>query len=1152
MEASVTTVIPINGYPVRATRKRDGVTIQDFDTAKLRRAIGLAWEAALGDVDEIAIGTVIRTVVASISAEVIDVETVQDVVETSLMKHGQFAVAKAYILYRHKRQEARYARSKMVDQKGLSDYIHAGKYARYIPALRRREIYEETVARVEGMHISRFPEMEQEINAAFDMVRAKKVLPSMRSMQFGGAAVMANHNRIYNCSYSLVDRLDVFSEALFLLLSGCGVGYSVQFDHVEKLPAIGYVDMKKVRHHVIEDTIEGWADGLKALIQSFQDGVNLEVSYHRIRDAGTPLKTSGGRAPGHRKLKESLDLVRDVLSAAQGRKLRPIECHRIMCHAADAVLSGGIRRSAMIALFSLEDSEMMFCKTGSWFSSEPWLANANNSVVLKRDEVTQKQFKRIFKMTREWGEPGFYFTNDYDYGTNPCFHPDTRLWTSYGYVKISDLFSAGIKNQVVRDARVGKGDLLDGDRRGVLLADATPVFLTQKNAPVFKLTTEHGYNVTVTAAHEFPTPEGRKKLSELRPGDTLLLPSGEGSFGTRGSLDEGLLLGLYVGDGTSEQGASYLDLWESDFDHKDRVLSALNAVVEKEPTYGNGRTYGPVSWQSQVVPEGGDAKVRAGGARFFRWLSSLSDHEQISTLKQRVIESVWQGSRDFVRGYLQGLFAADGTILLGGKGTKATLSLRLAQSNKDLLEGVQTLLGMFGVVSRIYSKIPAGYRLLPDNKGEGRLAEFFCKEHFELVINRPNTIVFNREIGLFGRKAEIMVDRMAQRGESLRKAERFISRVLSIESMGSTDVYCLTQDETNCVVANGLVTGQCCEIGMNPRLTINEELSDKMAARGVHVEIGETHTGWAFCNLCEINAAKFSTFNDFVAAAKAATLIGTLQATYTDMPYLGWISEAIAAREALLGIGMTGILDAPHIACEPDYQRQVAGLIKEWNAEYAARLGINPAARTTCVKPSGTTSLELGCVGSGHHAHHARRYIRRVTADELEFVFQAFRAVNPHMCVRKPDGKWVIEFPVEAPLGATIKADLSAIQFLDMVKSTQQNWVLPGTADESVSPGLNHNVSNTVTVKPEEWDAVEAYLWKNREFFTGVSLIASSGDKDYNFAPNEAITTQADEHRWNDLVTMYRPVDYTSMLEADDATDLTGEVACAGGVCMIV
>jgi ribonucleoside-triphosphate reductase len=174
-----------------------------------------------------------------------------------------------------------------------------------------------------------------------------------------------------------------------------------------------------------------------------------------------------------------------------------------------------------------------------------------------------------------------------------------------------------------------------------------------------------------------------------------------------------------------------------------------------------------------------------------------------------------------------------------------------------------------------------------------------------------------------------------------------------------------------------------------------------------------------------------------------------------------------------------------------------------------------------------------------------------VTADEHEFIFQEFKKVNPHMCVRKPDGKWVIEFPVEAPAGAIVKEDLTATTFLDMVKSTQRNWVIPGTGSSVHSPGLTHNVSNTVHVKPDEWEAVADYLWDNSEFFTGVALIAATGDKDYAFAPNEEIVTEADETRWNSILAHYKPVDYAALVEVEDTTDLVGEAACAGGACAI-
>lgn len=750
-------------------RKRDGVTTQPFEVEKIMGAIRKAWIEVEGEEPKPAVLRGVAFKVARVLGDAeVEVEKVQDAVEIALMSSGRFAVAKAYILYREKRTEARRAR-RALDPSAISDYIHASKYARYVPSLLRREVYEETVDRDEAMHHRKFdhiPGMRELISWAFGLVRAKRVLPSMRSMQFGGAAIEANHNRMYNCSFSLVDRLEAFSEAMFLLLCGCGVGYSVQFEHVDQLPRLGYVDEKKVRHHVIQDTIEGWADAVAALLRAYVDGAHVEFAYHLIRPAGTPLRTSGGKAPGHVKLKKALEAIRRVLHGAQGRKLRPIECHRVMCHSADAVLSGGIRRSAMIALFSPDDGEMMVCKTGDWWKDdrEPYFQNANNSVALLRDETKAAQFKRVFQMIREFGEPGFVFIGQPHYGTNPC-----------------------------------------------------------------------------------------------------------------------------------------------------------------------------------------------------------------------------------------------------------------------------------------------------------------------------------------------------------------------------------------------------AEIGLDPRLTVTAKTVDwvekRYGARFAQEMLGQTRTGWAFCNLCEINAAKLTSFEDFREAAHAATLIGTLQASYTNFPYLGWVSEAIAERDALLGIGMTGMLDAPYISCNPEYQRAIAGRIKEWNADYAAQIGINPAARTTCVKPSGTTSLELGSVGSGHHAHHARRYVRRVTADEYETVFQAFKAANPHMCVRKPDGKYVIEFPVQAPDGAIIKKDIGAIEFLEMVRSTQQNWVLPGTDDSGRSPGLNHNVSNTVNVASHEWDQVADYLWIHRDSFTGVALLPE--DPVLPFMPFEAVVTDDQERRFNELVAKYEPIDYLSIVEVEDGTDLVGEIACQGGACSI-
>lgn len=738
---------------VRQVLKRDGKTTQDFDRKKISRAIAGAWrDCRKTEPDAKVIDAVTDWVLRGLSTEMVPIEAIQDAVEIALMHHRLSDVAKAYIIYRHEHAQKRTVR-KRPDAKALADYIHPAKYARYLPEKFRRETYEETVARVEAMHLKKYghlfqndPDLERDIRWAFDLVRDKRVLPSMRSMQFAGPAIEAASERIYNCTATVVDRPRVFSEALYFLLCGAGVGYSVRFEHVDKLPAVKRIDKGNVFHYVIPDSITGWALALDALVEGYLIyGRHVEFSYHQIRPLGALLKTSGGKAPGHLALKEALERIREVLDGAQGRKLRPIECHDIMCHAADAVLSGGVRRSSLICLFSPEDSEMSYAKTGSWFGKYPWRANANNSVALPRDAASEKLFRRIISMTHEWGEPGFYFADHVDVVANPCV-----------------------------------------------------------------------------------------------------------------------------------------------------------------------------------------------------------------------------------------------------------------------------------------------------------------------------------------------------------------------------------------------------EVTMMPRLL-------------------DGRTGFSGCNLTEINAARFEEPAHYYETAKAATLIGTLQAGYTAFSYMTNATKEIFERDALLGVSMTGMLDRPDIACDPDLQRQVAHACVEWNTDYAKRIGINPSARICNVKPSGTASLELGGVASGHHAHHARRYIRRVTANAHEPVFQFFRDKNPHMCVKKPNGDWVIEFPIEAPEGATLKEDIGAIEFLEMVRSTQKNWVQTATTrpDPVTGLALHHNVSNTVHVKPEEWTAVADYIWEHRADFTGVALLSATGDKDYAYAPNEAITTDADEARWNQILAEYTPVDYTEMVESEDGTNLTGEAACAGGKCEV-
>ena len=340
----------------------------------------------------------------------------------------------------------------------LSDITVHMKYARYIQEKERRETWTEIVDRNKAMHITSYPDLAEEIESAYEMVYDKKVLPSMRSMQFGGKPIEVAPNRIYNCAFAPVDDWRVFSEVMFLLLGGTGVGYSVQKHHVEKLPEIQKPASKRTRRFLVNDSIEGWADAVKALVQSyFKGGSKLRFDYSDIRPKGARLVTSGGKAPGPQPLKECLVKLQGMFEAKEnGDKLTTIEAHDMICHIADAVLAGGIRRAALISLFSADDNEMIAAKTGNWWETAPQRGRANNSVVLLRHRITKEYFQDLWERVKESGsgEPGFYFSNDKDWGTNPCCEIALRPYQfcNLTEVNVSDVDSQGELNSRVKAA----------------------------------------------------------------------------------------------------------------------------------------------------------------------------------------------------------------------------------------------------------------------------------------------------------------------------------------------------------------------------------------------------------------------------------------------------------------------------------------------------------------------------------------------------------------------------------------------------------------------------------------------------------------------------------------------------------------------------
>ena len=337
----------------------------------------------------------------------------------------------------------------------LSDITVHMKYARYLPKKERRETWKELVTRNKKMHLKKYPDLKEEINQAYKYVYAKKVLPSMRSMQFGGKPIEVAPNRIYNCCFLPIDDWRSFSETMFLLLGGTGVGYSVQKHHVEKLPEIHKPNSKRTRRFLIADSIEGWADSVKALMRTyFQGGSKLRFDFSDIRPKGARLLTSGGKAPGAQPLKECLLKVEGILSHKEdGEQLSTIEVHDIVCHIADAVLAGGIRRAALISLFSADDDEMLAAKTGNWWEKNPQRGRANNSVVLMRHRITKDYFIDLWNRVKASGagEPGFYFTNDKDWGTNPCCEIALR---PYQFCNLCEVNVSDVNTQEEYEARV--------------------------------------------------------------------------------------------------------------------------------------------------------------------------------------------------------------------------------------------------------------------------------------------------------------------------------------------------------------------------------------------------------------------------------------------------------------------------------------------------------------------------------------------------------------------------------------------------------------------------------------------------------------------------------------------------------------------------
>lgn len=496
-----------------------------------------------------------------------------------------------------------------------------------------------------------------------------------------------------------------------------------------------------------KDSREGWGRTVSDSIIISGTGGGVGINFSPTRPRGMAIRGTGGTATGAVSEMEMVNSVGNVIKAGGGRRTALMFAlslnHGDILEFMDKKLDRGELNNANVSVLFDDDPEKFFKLVRD---KSTWDLTHNGQVIgtISAAELWERLVSNAIKPRagQGGGEPGLlnkYLANRMSNiwyveeltSTNPCLTPDTRIATDRGMLRIEDMAKMSRNAQIVADRRVGKGDDLDPDAFGMVVLPAVNVELKQRNAPVFKVTTEHGYTVTATSEHTFVTTTGRKRLHELVEGDVLLLPSGEGAFGSGHTYNKGLLLGMYVSDDTST---------------------------------------------------------------FNKWLSDLADNEQIALLKSRIPESVWRGSRDFVQGYIQGLFQNNGSLIFEGPPTQVEVFLKLARLNHTLLEDVQRLLTVFGIVSKLRRE----------------------KDQFELVIDHSNMITFQFTVGMFGHKKYVLANALDKHGTAYREPERFITTITLIENAGTSDVYCLTQPETNCIVSDGIVNGQCGEIWLSP------------------------------------------------------------------------------------------------------------------------------------------------------------------------------------------------------------------------------------------------------------------------------------------------------------------------------------------------
>ena len=1106
--------------PFVSVRKRDG-RIVPFDAGRIESAVYRAMKAVnegdkMHDPKRIADQVVTTLRQKYPKDHMPTIEEIQDVVEETLIVLDFAKTAKAYILYRHERARLR-EREGLISEKArqlvleskkyfrnpLSEFVYYRTYSRWIDAEGRRETWIETVQRYVDFMRENLGEKltDAEYAELREAILWQEVMPSMRLLWSGGKAARSNNICAYNCSFIAPTKLEDFAEILYLSMSGCGVGFSVESHAIQQLPIVQRQTGKNPVAFVIEDSKEGWCDALTFGIKTWYAGGDAAFDFSKLRPAGARLYTMGGRSSGPDPLRSLLEFTKAKILTRQGKRLKNIDAHDIICKIGEVVVVGGVRRTALISLSDIDDEEMRHAKTGQFYVVEPQRSMANNSVAYNSKPVNTVFMEEWLALAKSGtGERGIFNRGGLkaqmperrwkinakhrdSTGTNPCVTDDTWVMTAEGARQVKVLVSRPFEA------------LIDGKKF------FSPGFFKTGDTDVYEIKTSRGFSFRATANHKVRVVEYRsrktqrniwKEVGDLVPGDRIVLHRhSDTSWSGFGTEKEGWLLGSLLGDGNIEKnGKVNLDFWGP---HREVMMA-----------YAKDLVHDTVNARSDLTghyAKTGYARVGSMG------LGTLATSFGMTYAHKVVTKEIEESSSYFYKGFLRGWFDADGSVQ--GNLVKG-VSIRLSANGLDNLYSAQRMLARLEVISTVYQnrRTPA-FRMLPD--GKGGMQSYFCEANHELVITGENLGVFAKHIGFSDPSKKKRLQEIMQKYRRVMNRETFSSEVTTISYAGVFPVYDCQVPNVHAFDGNGVYLHNCGEITLRSK---------------------------EFCNLSEIVARAEDTEETLLKKARLATIFGTYQSTLTNFPYLSPEWKKNCDEERLLGVSITGQWDSPAVRDASVFQKMREVCI-ETNKEFAARFGITPSMSITCVKPSGNVS-QLVDAASGMHPRHSRFYIRRVRISSTDPLFHMLRDQKfpsyPEVGQTMDSATtFVLEFPVASPGGSLFKDDQTARDQLEYWKMVKENFT-------------EHNPSVTVSVSDDEWLETAHWLYQNWDMIGGLSFLPRTKHV-YRLAPYEEVS----EERYNELVAHLPKIDFSHimMYEREDQTQGSKELACVAGICEV-